>query len=180
MNIEKSGQKSGLYVEDVLPHLHTFVLCSLPSIETQYLDLNDARRLYSLLSVFPHASGKSSGIVCLKGLDLSRYLAMPAPLLFTFYLKLSTCLAQSGWSKLSRAIGARARLLSFQSQEGTLKVGHLYLSALYAFKEGRLEEAEKSCRKMLLELEKMETTEDLRSSFLKAQMLLAQIMVNNG
>ncbi len=176
MNIEKSGQRSGSYVRDVLPHLHTFVLCSLPDIETQHLDSNDAKRLHSLLSVFPHESGKSTGIVCLKGLDLSRYLEMPAPLFFTFYLELATCLAKAGWSKLSRVLSARSRLLLFQSQDSILRVGHLYHTALYAFNEGRLGEAEKTCRELLLMLERMETKEDLRNSFLRVQMLLAQIM----
>ncbi|GES64465.1 ankyrin repeat-domain-containing protein 50 [Aspergillus terreus] len=55
----------------------------------------------------------------------------------------------------------------------------LYDSAWHAFSKGRLHKAERACRKLLLALENTETTEDLTGSFLKAQMLQAQIMAKH-
>ncbi|KAG2414217.1 hypothetical protein HFD88_003408 [Aspergillus terreus] len=147
--------------------------------ETQHLDLNDARRLHSLLSVFPDEHGKAVGVICLKGLDLSRYLAIPAAILYVFCLKLSTCLSRAGCCAISRLVGLYARQLLDQSQENILQIGRLYDSAWHAFIKGRLHKAERACRKLLLALENTETTENLTGSFLMAQMLQAQIMAKH-
>ncbi|OOO12207.1 purine or other phosphorylase family 1 [Aspergillus oryzae] len=145
-------------------------------IETQHLHLDDACRLHSLLSGFLDKHGKAASAICLKTLDIGRYLAMPAPLLLLFCSELSTCLAWSGWWAFSQILSIFTRQLLCQTQEGIIQTGHLYYSALYALSKGRLEKAEGDCRKLLLVLEKMETTEDLTGSFIKAQMLLARIM----
>ncbi|GMG26424.1 unnamed protein product [Aspergillus oryzae] len=133
-------------------------------------------KLHSLLSGFLDKHGKAASAICLKTLDIGRYLAMPAPLLLLFCSELSTCLAWSGWWAFSQILSIFTRQLLCQTQEGIIQTGHLYYSALYALSKGRLEKAEGDCRKLLLVLEKMETTEDLTGSFIKAQMLLARIM----
>lgn len=171
-----SRQETNVYIRNILPHIHTFVVCSLPGIETQHLHLDDACRLHSLLSGFLDKHGKAASAICLKTLDIGRYLAMPAPLLLLFCSELSTCLAWSGWWAFSQILSIFTRQLLCQTQEGIIQTGHLYYSALYALSKGRLEKAEGDCRKLLLVLEKMETTEDLTGSFIKAQMLLARIM----